>query len=154
MATVAAFTDRHPFVGLDTSVFIYYYEEVQEYLPATQALFERLEAGSFAAVTSVVTLTELITQPLSRRQYGLAGRYTSALRRFPNLELVDISVDMAYRAGQMRARYRLRTMDALQVSSVLEAGATGFITNDRRLQRIQDLDVLILADTDEVRGIV
>jgi predicted nucleic acid-binding protein len=39
-------------------------------------------------------------------------------------------------AASLRARYGLRTPDALQISVALAAGCSAFLTNDARLQRV------------------
>jgi len=36
--------------------------------------------------------------------------------------------------------------DALQIAAALEAGATAFVTNDQRLGKVKELDVLQLDD--------
>jgi predicted nucleic acid-binding protein len=36
--------------------------------------------------------------------------------------------------------------DALQIGAALEAGATAFVTNDRRLSRVQGPKVLVFDD--------
>ena len=152
MASVAEFTARHACVGLDTSIFIYQYERVAEYLPATRVLFRRIVDGSPTAVTSVVTATELTVRPLREGRQDLVNRYTAILLRLPHLRLTEITLNVAQLAAQLRARYRLPTVDMLQVAGALTEGATGFVTNDRDFQRVTELEVLLLAETDEVRG--
>jgi len=42
-----------------------------------------------------------------------------------------------------RAQYHIRVSDALQIATLLESGATAFVTNDRRLKEVQDLPVIV-----------
>lgn len=49
---------------------------------------------------------------------------------FPNLEWVPISREILLEAAGLRARYRLRTPDAIQIATGLRAGTTLAITND------------------------
>jgi len=66
---------------------------------------------------------------------------------FPNLEIADLDRDVIRKAAQIRAAYRVRPPDALQVSACLVHGAQAFISNDRRLERLRDeLNVMILDD--------
>lgn len=60
--------------------------------------------------------------------------------------MADLISALAKRAIQLRAGYNLRVPDALQVSAALESGATLFVTNDRRLQKVTDISVLVLDD--------
>jgi predicted nucleic acid-binding protein len=48
-------------------------------------------------------------------------------------------------AEELRAKYGVRTPDALQLAAV-QAGATGFITNDRRLEAVKELEIGVLDD--------
>jgi predicted nucleic acid-binding protein len=49
-------------------------------------------------------------------------------------------------AEELRAKYGVRTPDALQLAAAVQAGATGFITNDRRLEAIKELEIGVLDD--------
>jgi len=47
-------------------------------------------------------------------------------------------------AARIRAQHRLRTPDALQVATAVHAGATGLITNDPALGRVEAFEMLVL----------
>jgi len=44
----------------------------------------------------------------------------------------------------LRARYSLRTPDALQLAAALSVGCEAFLTNDHDLERVTDLRVRVL----------
>lgn len=46
----------------------------------------------------------------------------------------------------MRAKYNLRTPDALQYATALHFNADYFLTNDNRLGILQDIPCILLAD--------
>ena len=47
----------------------------------------------------------------------------------------------------MRGQYPdLRTIDALQISAAIEIGVDVFITNDKKLKQIKDINVLVLKE--------
>jgi predicted nucleic acid-binding protein len=50
----------------------------------------------------------------------------------------------AERAAELRARYHLRTPDALQVATALLSDCQAFLTNDKDLSRIIEIQVLVL----------
>ena len=61
--------------------------------------------------------------------------------------MADVTREVARRAAQLRARYRVRPADALQAATALVHGATAFVTNDRLLERLSPvLDLVILDD--------
>ena len=150
MATVTDFIGRHQVIGLDTPVFIYQYEAAPDYLSATETLFTSVSGGLVEAVTSVITLAEVTVKPLSEGRLDLVDLYYAIFLRFPNLRMSDIDIGTAQRAAQLRAKHRLRIADTLQIAACLEAGATGFVTNDRQLQAVNELEVFVLADSDDV----
>lgn len=152
MGSVADFVRQHPIIGLDTPVFIYHFEGNARYVPATRVIFESLASAMFLGVTSVITVVEINVVPSSLGRPDLEEQYFTVLQRFPNLSLAEIGASIARKAAEIRARYRFLTPDALQLAACLEHGATGFITNDRALQRMAGLDVLILDDTDDLGG--
>ncbi len=49
-------------------------------------------------------------------------------------------------AADLRADYNLSTPDALQISAVLSVGCQAFVTNDKRLKRVTDLQIIVLED--------
>jgi len=143
------FLARHKRVGVDTMVFIYHLEDHPTYAKLTQPLFEAWEEGRSAGVTSVITLLELLVRPKQKGQEEVARNYLELLTTYPNLDIVGVDVEVAELAAGLRAKYGIRTPDALQLATALWAGAGGFITNDGRLKRVGELEVVLL---DELTG--
>lgn len=54
------------------------------------------------------------------------------------------TLPIAATAARLRARPNLQTPHAIHLATALDRGASGFVTNDRRLSRTTDLDVLVL----------
>ncbi len=137
----------HAVIGLDTCIFIYHLEAHPRYQPLTQELLAGVQAGRQTAIASTVTVMELTVRPWQVDRPAVAREYEALLVHFPHLTLADVTRDVARRAAQLRARYRLRPVDALQVATTLVHGATAFVTNDRRLTRLAPvLDIIILDD--------
>ncbi|TEU20900.1 MAG: PIN domain-containing protein [Anaerolineales bacterium] len=137
----------HAVIGLDTNIFIYHLEAHPRYQPLTQELLAGIQAGRQMAITSTVTVMELTVRPWQVGRPAVARKYEALLVHFPHLILADVTRDVARRAAQLRARYRLRPADALQVATALVHGATAFVTNDQQLRRLTPvLDIIILDD--------
>jgi predicted nucleic acid-binding protein len=134
-------------IGLDTAIFIYHFEENPTYIPWTRELLSSIEMGERKGVTSAITLMEIIVKPLALRQIDVARKYEAMLVNFPNLDIIDLDRDVIRQAARLRAEYRIRPPDALQVGASLLYVADVFITNDSLLKRLQDkLDVIVLDD--------
>jgi predicted nucleic acid-binding protein len=143
---LAGFLRRHRRVALDTSIFVYHVQGNPRYLPATDHLFAWLERLSSSAVTSCISMTELLVQPIREGDEKLVGEFFLLLTRYPNLEWMPTTVPIAALAARFRATYRLRTPDALQAATAVYSTATGLITNDVSFRRVTELQVLVLDD--------
>lgn len=75
---------------------------------------------------------------------GVSGRLRSFLRRHRVVGVLEIDQPMARRAADLRAKHGIRTPDALQIAAALSRGATGFVTNDEAVKRVQEIEVLLL----------
>jgi predicted nucleic acid-binding protein len=144
------FTERlsqFPIIGLDTSIFIYHFEKNPTYLSLTHQLFSMIESGDLLGVTSTITLMEIIVRPLDLGRQDIARKYEALLVNFPNLDVIDLDRDIIRQAARLRAEYKIRPPDTLQVSACLSHAAKAFITNDRKLERLREIaDVIILDD--------
>lgn len=141
--TLAAALAAGP-VALDTAVFIYYIEEHPDYLPLVEPLFAEIDAGARDAVTSALTLLEVLVVPYRAGDLRLAARYELLLTGSRGLHLIGPDRSQLRTAAQLRALYRLRTPDALQIAAALTAQCQTFVTNDRDLPDIPGLRVVQL----------
>jgi len=84
-------------------------------------------------------LAEVLAGPSKAKQIALAKRYEKALNHY---QVVPLSASIASMAAQLRAQYRLKFPDAVQLASALDIGAAALVTHDRDFSRVQGLPVL------------
>jgi len=135
---------RSKTVGLDTAPLIYFIEDNRKYREIIHSFFEDLDRGEFSVITSTLTLTEVMVHPLRSGNHRLATRYRDILLNQNNLLVVPITVEIAEIAAELRARYQIRTPDALQIAAALDKNVQFFLTNDKRLSSIKELEALVL----------
>ena len=58
-------------VFLDTAPLIYYIEEKHQYLPLLDTLFSANSNGKFLFKTSVITLLEVLVEPIRQNEFQL-----------------------------------------------------------------------------------
>ncbi len=131
-------------VALDAAPRVYYVEEHSRYLPIVEPLFNALDDGMLRAVASTVALLEVLIVPLRNGDAETAQAYRNILLNNDAMTLMLVSPEVAERAAKLRARYTVRTPDALHLATALHAGATHFITNDTRLPALAELQVITL----------
>jgi predicted nucleic acid-binding protein len=134
-------------IGIDTAPFIYYIETGTRFDVVATELFEAcIDTGRNLAVTTVVTLAEVLIGALRSNQPNLAERYRGLLNHTAGLRLLEIGVDTAELAADLRQRHNLRLPDAFQVAAAIQAGTSHFVTNDDRFRRITEIEVIVLSD--------
>lgn len=131
-------------IALDTAVFIYFIEEHPRYLPLIERIFAEVDQGKLEAVTSAVTLLEVLVVPYRAGDHSLAERYEQLLTRGRGLRLVALDNTQLRAAAQLRARHGVRTPDALQLVAALSTRSKAFLTNDRALPDLPGLRILQL----------
>lgn len=131
---------------IETTPLIYYVEENPTYIARMDAIIAMVGQGNIALVSSVITLAEVLPQPLKTGNTTLAQEYRAILVHSAGFSLLSVTAQMAERAADLRARYSLRTPDALHVATAIIAGCDAFLTNDAALRRISELHVLLLDD--------
>lgn len=131
-------------VALDTSIFVYFIEEHPTYLSLLDPLFEAIAAGEIQAVTSTLTLLEVLVVPFRFANAPLIEHYENVLTRSRGLRLVDLDRNVLRSAALLRAATRAKTPDAIQLACALAAGCPAFLTNDNRMPRISGLQILQL----------
>jgi predicted nucleic acid-binding protein len=131
-------------LGFDTAPLIYFVERHSSHVDLLREIIRRVDVGTIAGYSSVVTLTEVLTLPKRVGNVALETEYCDLLLYSRHFMLVPITSSIAERAADLRARYTLRTPDALQVAAALNVGCQAFLTNDVRLKRVTELRVLIL----------
>jgi len=104
-------------LGLDTAPLIYLVEDHPQYADIVEGVFQRIPNGQLEIVTSVVTIGEVLVQPLARGDLRLQQRYRDALLDGVSIRTVPIDAVMAELAAELRARYKMRLPDAMQVAA-------------------------------------
>jgi len=133
-------------VGLDTAIFIYFIEEHPRFLPLVEPLFAALDAGPLEGVTSDLTLLETLVVPYRAGNGPLAERYEALLTRSRGIHLVELHRPLLRAAAQLRARFRVKAPDALQLAAALGTNCATYLTNDRALPAVTGLRILELRD--------
>jgi predicted nucleic acid-binding protein len=131
-------------VAVDTAPFIYFIEKHPRYFSTIDPLFEALDRRHFQAVTSTLTLTEVLVLPLRTGNRTLASEYVDILTKSRNLTMLPVSEAIASRAARLRADVGLRTPDAIQIATAQAGGATAFLTNDGHLASVPGITTIVL----------
>lgn len=132
---------KYKIVGIDTNIFIYHFHDIDPYTKFTDKIFSGLAENKLRAITSLITLTELLSHEFS-------DSTLKALREsfftVPNLQVMDFDKNVALEAARIRREYKYRLPDAVQLATAMYGKAQVFITNDDRLKKFKELKVIML----------
>ena len=93
---------NHRRILIDTSVWIYHFEENSTFGEAARRVIGELEAGKFRGIASELTLLEIVVKPLQLGRQDAADDYETLLSYFPNLDLQPISRAILLDAAGLR----------------------------------------------------
>ncbi len=125
---------------VDTAPFIYVLESHPQFAAQFLGLFEAAAQGDVTIALSTITLAEILTGPFKAGQTALAKRYEKSLCHY---NMVPVSTPIAVLAAQLRAEYRLKLPDALQLATALDINATAFVTHDRDFSAVTGVTILM-----------
>ncbi len=132
-------------VFLDTAPIIYSVEKHADYLALMQPVWEASQAGQIIVVTSELTLLETLVAPLRDADTQLIAAYEQLLTK-TEVRMLPITTQVLREAANLRARFNLKTPDAIHAATALIHGCDLFVTNDPIFRRVPDVKVEILKD--------
>lgn len=137
----------HKKIALDSNLFIYLFEGSIMAERLRDEIFIPIEQGELHAVTSVLTISEILTKPKSLSREDICQKYIVLLESYPNLDIVPFTIKEAVHSAAIRAKYRLRTPDAIQLATALQHDATLFFTNDLNIpNQVETLRIVFLKE--------
>lgn len=129
---------------LDTCIFIYFIEKYPEYNEKIAEILEYYLNKNTIFSTSVITHSEFCTMPYRTNNHLNIQQFELLLSQ---LDIIPIEINrkIADDAAKLRAKYgSLRLMDALQISTAINQNCDAFLTNDKKLQRIMEIQISIV----------
>ena len=130
----------------DANIIIYRVEAVEPFnqlvLATVQNLFEKYPDTGFAV--SRLSLLECLVKPLREQNNPDIERYRNFFIS-TGLQIIEINALVIETATLLRARYGLRTPDAIQAASALSIkGPVTFLTGDKQFRKLQGLNVHVI----------
>lgn len=121
-------------VYLDTNIFIYAVEGYEPEKDFIRELFITLDRGYFTAVTSELTLTELLVKPFQLGRNDVIAVYTDLIQHSDRLTVMPVERSILIESARQRAALGLRMPDAIHVATALISTCDVFLTNDHTLK--------------------
>ena len=130
---------EHPLLLLDSAPIIYFLEGHPKFGPRFQPLFEEHANGRVRFAVTTITIVEVLTGPLNAGEESLVRRYRNLLESW---EVVALDGAIAESTARVRAAFRLKLGDAVQVASALAVNADALVTHDRDFTTVRSLRII------------
>lgn len=141
----AAVFGRHERIAIDSNVLIYLFEGSGRLADRAAELLDGIAAGQAQGFIAMLAIAEICSGPAAAGERALVERYVDELRSLENIRLVPLTADLATDAAVLRGSGSLTLADAIHLASARDAGASAFVTNDRRIKTIAQLEVIYLS---------
>ncbi len=135
---------NHTKVGIDANVLIYLIEDRGVWAERAAGLFSEMTQRRITPVCSALAATEILQHPLPQKEALLVSWYQELLFSESTIVFVPVTVPAATYAAYLAARYDLKTPDAVHIECVLFGKATAFVTADKGIKNISELEIIQL----------
>lgn len=143
--SVRSMLDRHRRIALDASPLIYLLDGDGPRADIAAAIVDAIADEVVQGALASVGLSEVLVGWAIRGD-GLGFERVADSIRGLGLEIVSLDPSIAEDAAWIRGRTGVGLADAIHLASAIEARATAFITNDRRLPALRDLEIVQIDD--------
>lgn len=129
-------------ITVDSAPIIYFLQDHPTFAPRFSPLFDAASDGRITLAISTITVAEIMAGPLAAGNDILAGQYREVLCRSPGWQSITVDEQVAAEAARLRARYRLRLPDAIQVATAIATRSWALVAHDSELAKVKDIRVL------------
>lgn len=131
---------------IETAPIIYFVEDHAVYADKMAVVMGYATTGRLRLLTSTLTRTETLAKPIQQQDKEIEDKYRELFDHGRNFFTIAINNVIADRAAALRARYGLRSPDALHLATSIASGCEAFLTNDHQLRRVSETTILVLDD--------
>lgn len=129
---------------LDTAPFIYYLEKSDLYFEKIRHFFMSCYSKNIPLVTSAVTVEEYCVYPLAHDDKNSVTAFNTFLDGM-GIAVIPVDKQLAFEAAKIRSVYTgFKALDAIHLATTKISGCSKFITNDKQLKQIKDIEVLTM----------
>jgi predicted nucleic acid-binding protein len=109
-------------------------------------LFEALDRRELTAVTSDLTLVEVLVKPLLDHHAERQAAYLQVLQPSASLQIIPVSREVLIAAARLRAATHFKLPDAIHAATAQPTGCDQFLTNDTRIPALTGLEIRRLSE--------
>jgi predicted nucleic acid-binding protein len=129
---------------LDTSPVIYLIENNPSFYSVISSYLTNAIIKETTILTSVITIAEFGVKPKISNNLNLIEDMEKMLSVL-QVRVIDINREIAEFSTSLRAKYgSLKSFDALQLACAISSNCTTFVTNDKRLKSVTEINIITM----------
>ena len=144
-SSIEALIGTHRRIAIDSNVLIYLLDGSGRRAELSARLMDAIGRGEVEGVLASVGLAEVLVAS-AKADDGPVFEQTAATLRDLGLRVTTLDARAAEDAAWIRGRMGASMPDAIHLACAIRAGATTFVTNDRRMPAPARLPITILDD--------
>lgn len=130
---------------LDTAPLIYFLEEESSENARVRQIFLSLSGRIDQVVLSTITCMEYLVKPYRMKDEKAIQSFWHFIRDAEvNVRPVDMKI--ALKAAEIRAEYKFKAMDSLQLATACVNGCDLFLTNDKQLKQFKEISCVTVEE--------
>lgn len=133
-------------IYFDTNVWVYAVESYPAFIQELIVLLQSIDQGNQIAITSELSLAEVLVEPLQEQNKARQDAYKRAIVNRNNVFVVPVLREILIDAAQVRADTGLKLPDAIHVATAVRSQCSTFLTNDGQLKSLRSLNVVLLSE--------
>ncbi len=133
-------------VYLDTNVFIHFVEGHPSYGARLKALFNAIQVQATTALTSELTLAEVLVKPLAEGKSKIVTVYETLLSGAGPIRVMPVDRAVLLQSARVRARHGGRAFDAIHVATAALFECAYFLSADARIRVPDELRLVGLSE--------
>ena len=131
-------------IFIDTAPFIYLLEDNPLYSQQVRKYISDCFMAEYDFYTSLLTVAEYCVVPY-RLNCQEKIEYFEQFILDVNIQLIELTKEIAQLSSQIRAKYSaIKMIDALQIATAITENCSAFLTNDKQLQQIQEINCILI----------
>jgi predicted nucleic acid-binding protein len=131
----------------DSMLFVYFLEGHPQFGPRVRQIHQEMTQRGDALCTSIFTVGEMLTGPEKTKAF-VRVKETKEYFESKEVELIPFRMSTAEAYAKIRAANSVLPADAVHLASAAEAQADLFLTNDKKLQRLNVPGIKFIAGLD------
>ncbi len=128
-------------LAIDSMILIYLLEGNELFSKQAKAQLEVAEN----IILSTLALGEILVGFEKTKNKGTKLRFLSFVESYSKLQMIGFGKQEAMVFSELRAKYpQIKAPDAMHLSVAIASGADAFLTNDRALECVKEIPILLL----------